>query len=110
MASLIRKAAIFGAAGTIGPAVAREFERREIAYRVVGRSREKLEAAFREFPHAERVAADVSEPGGATTAAQGVDTIIYTVGLPYPEHARFPALLRTALDAAASAGVARFVK
>ncbi|HEY1337305.1 MAG TPA: NAD-dependent epimerase/dehydratase family protein [Bryobacteraceae bacterium] len=110
MASLIRKAAIFGAAGAIGPAVAREFERRGIAYRVVGRSRQKLETAFHEFPHAEIVAADLSEPGGASTAAQGVDTIVFSVGLPYPEHARFPAMVRTALDVAAGAGVARFLR
>src|SRR5215471_14585606 len=46
MASLIQKAAIFGAAGTIGPYVAQELERRCIPFRVVGRNKARLQQTF----------------------------------------------------------------
>ena len=40
----MQKAAIFGAAGAIGPWIAAELQRRKLPFRVVGRSRGKLEA------------------------------------------------------------------
>ena len=43
---IIQKAAIFGAAGAIGPHVAAEFQKRGIPFRAVGRKRARLEAAF----------------------------------------------------------------
>jgi nucleoside-diphosphate-sugar epimerase len=107
--SLIEKAAIFGAAGAIGPHVARELDRRGIPFRAVGRNAEKLRSAFGALPHAEIFPADVSDPQSAAAAARGIDTLIYSVGLPYPEHSRHPALMRTTVDAAASAGVRRLV-
>jgi len=55
------------------------------------------------------VAADLSGAGGVTQAARGVDTVIYTLGLTYTEFAQYPQLMRMAVDAAAAAGVARFV-
>jgi len=107
--SPIQKAAIFGAAGAIGQAVAPELERRGIAFRVVGRSRAKLEAAFGTLSHAEIFDADLSDLRSAGAAARGVDTIIYTVGLPYPSHQLHPALMRTTIAAAASVQVQRIV-
>ena len=101
--------AIFGAAGAIGSAVAAELERRGVGFRVVGRSREKLEQAFGKMAHAEIFPADLSEARSAGAAARGVDTIIYTVGLPYPSHHLHPVLMRTTLEAAKSVGVARLV-
>jgi nucleoside-diphosphate-sugar epimerase len=105
----IHKAAVFGAAGAIGPWVAREFSRREIPFRVVGRSRERLEASFGNLPHAEIFPADLSDPHSAADAARGVDTIVYSVGLPYPQHSQHPALMRTTLEAAVSVQVQRLV-
>jgi nucleoside-diphosphate-sugar epimerase len=107
--SIIRKAAIFGAAGTIGQSVAPEFERRGIPFRVVGRSRSRLEAAFSKFAHAEVFDADLSELRAAGAAVRGVDTIIYTVGLPYPAHHLHPVLMATTLAAAATMQVERLV-
>jgi nucleoside-diphosphate-sugar epimerase len=107
--SLIGKAAIFGAAGAIGPAVAAEFERRAIPFRVVGRNRSRLEATFGKLTHAEIFDADLADERAAGGAARGIDTIIYTVGVPYPSFHLHPALMRTTLAAAASAQVERLV-
>jgi nucleoside-diphosphate-sugar epimerase len=109
MASLIEKAAIFGAAGAIGPHVAAELDRRGIPFRVVGRSRERLAAAFGKLAKAEIFDADLSDLRAATAAAQGTDTIFYAVGLPYHEHGRHPALMRTTVEAALAAQVRRLV-
>jgi nucleoside-diphosphate-sugar epimerase len=109
MASLIQKAAVFGAAGAIGPQVAAELDRRAIPFRAVGRSRGRLEKAFGKMAHAEVFDADLSDLGAATAAARGVDTIIYSVGLPYPSHNLHPALMRTTVDAAIAMQVRRLV-
>src|SRR5689334_9444050 len=109
MASLIQKAAIFGAAGAIGSVVAAELERRGIPFRVVGRNRGKLEKTFGQMPHAEILDADIGDLRGASAAARGVDTIIYTVGLPYPSHHLHPALMRTTVEAAAAMEAQRLV-
>jgi nucleoside-diphosphate-sugar epimerase len=42
-------------------------------------------------------------------AARGVDTVIYALGVPYTEFQLYPKLMRAAVDAAAAAGVQRFV-
>jgi nucleoside-diphosphate-sugar epimerase len=105
----MQKAAIFGAAGTIGPVVAVELNRRGIPFRVVGRSRPKLESVFSKLEHAEIFDADVGDLRAASAAARGVDTIIYAVGLPYPSHHLHPALMRTTVEAAAAMKVERLV-
>jgi nucleoside-diphosphate-sugar epimerase len=106
---IIQKAAIFGAAGAIGQAVALELDRREIPFRVVGRSRSRLQAAFGNMAHAEIFDADLVDLRSAGAAARGVDTVIYAVGVPYPAFERHPALVRTTLEAAVSMEVARLV-
>jgi len=60
--------AIFGAAGAIGRAAGAELERRGVSFRVVGRSRPKLEQAFGKMPHAEIFPADLSAAGPAAAA------------------------------------------
>lgn len=106
---LVQRAAIFGAAGAIGPYVAAEFERRGIPFRVVGRSRSKLGAAFGKLAHAEIFDADLTDLRSAGAAARGIDTVVYTVGLPYPSHRLHPVLMRTTLQAATTMGVKRIV-
>lgn len=106
---VIQKAAIFGAAGAIGPHVAAELSRRGIPFRAVGRNRAKLESTFRDVPGAEIFDADLSDLRAASAAARGVDTIIYSVGLPYPSHRLFPDLMRTALAAAVAMQAQRIV-
>jgi nucleoside-diphosphate-sugar epimerase len=107
--SLIQKAAIFGAAGAIGPAVARELELRGIPFRAVGRSRAKLEKTFGGMAHAEIFDADAGDLRAASAAARGVDTIFYTLGLPYPSHHLHPGLMRTTVAAAVAMQVRRLV-
>ena len=107
--SIIQKAAIFGAAGAIGRALAPELDRRSIPFRVVGRGRAKLEAAFGKMAHAEVFEADLTDLRAAAAAARGVDTIVYAVGVPYPSFHLHPAMIRTAIEAAATMQVARLV-
>ena len=106
---IIGKAAIFGAAGTIGPYVAAELELRGIPFRVVGRRKSALAAAFGGMTNAEIFDADVGDLRSASAAARGVDTIFYCVGLPYPSHRLHPELMRTTLAAAAAMQVQRIV-
>jgi nucleoside-diphosphate-sugar epimerase len=105
----LNRAAIFGAAGAIGRNLAPELERRGVPFRVVGRSRSKLEAAFGGVRGAEIFPADIAVPEQAAAAARGVDTVIYAAGLPYPDHRLHPVLMRAALDAAVSEGTARLL-
>src|SRR3954466_320920 len=97
---IIQKAAIFGAAAPIGPQVGAEFQNRGIPFRAVGRKRAQLEAAFGAMNCAEIFDGDVSDLRSASAAARGVDTIVFTVGLPYPLHHLFPEMMRTTLQAA----------
>jgi nucleoside-diphosphate-sugar epimerase len=105
----MRKAAIFGAAGALGKAIGPELERRGIPFRAVGRTKSKLTEAFGNLKQAEIVAADLADLPAATEAARGVDTIIYALGVPYTDFAQYPKLMRTAVDAAAAAGVERLL-
>jgi nucleoside-diphosphate-sugar epimerase len=107
--AIMEKVAIFGAAGPIGRYVGIELDRRGVPFRAVGRTAGKLEEAFGKLPHASVVAADLSDAGGATQAARGVDTVIYTLGVTYTEFQLYPKLMRVAVDAAAAAGVRRFL-
>jgi nucleoside-diphosphate-sugar epimerase len=106
---LIENAAIFGAAGAIGPYVGAELNRRGIPFRVVGRRREVLEKVFGSMRHAEVFNADLSDVDAAGGAARNVDTIFYCVGLPYPSHRLHPELMRTTLKAALANRVKRIV-
>ena len=105
----IEKLAIFGAGGAIGHALAPELARRGIPFRAVGRRRQTLVDAFGGLAGAEIVDADLSDPQQAERAAQGVDTIVYAVGVPYTEFDKHPVLMRTTIEAAVQAGVARLL-
>jgi nucleoside-diphosphate-sugar epimerase len=107
--SLMNKVAIFGAGGAIGRAIAPELERRGIPFRAVGRGKAKLEAAFGQMKHAEVFDADLTDLRSTGAAARGVDTIIYTVGVPYTSFQLHPAMIRTTIEAAATMQVARLV-
>ena len=102
----MKNIAIFGAAGAIGHSIAAELDRRGIPFRAVGRNRERL---AKEYPQADCVAADLGNADAAEWAAGGVDTIFYTVGVPYPRFQLHPVLMRTTIDAAVKAKVERIV-
>src|SRR6266404_1465510 len=102
--------AIFGATGAVGKELAAEFANRGIRFRAVSRSEEHLRRAFSQYePLVEYCAADLSDPKAALAAATGIDTIFYTVGVPYMQFKLHPKLTRIALDAALSGGVRRFL-
>src|ERR1035441_2528510 len=101
--------AIFGAAGAIGRTVGAELERRGVRFRVVGRSREKLDQAFGKVAHAEIFPADLSEARSAAEAGRGRGTPVHCVGLPYPSPPLHPVVMRTTLEAAKLEKVARLV-
>src|SRR5215831_8036879 len=107
--SIIEKAAILGAAGAIGPQVGAELDRRGIPFRAVGRNRRRLEQAFAGTSRVEVFEADAGDPGSASEAIRGCDTVFYTLGLPYPEHQRHPMLMAASLKAAQSAQAKRLV-
>ncbi|MDQ1409843.1 MAG: hypothetical protein QOJ41_1578 [Acidobacteriaceae bacterium] len=104
------KCAIFGATGSVGKALAAELAKKGSSFRVVGRSEESLRRHFRAYePLVEYCEADLSDPVTAARAAAGVDTIFYTVGVPYTQFQLHPKLIRIALEVATAARVARFV-
>ena len=80
------KYAIFGATGSVGKALAVELAKKGSSFRVIGRSKETLQRHFRAYePFVEYCEADLGDPSAATRAAAGVDTIFYTVGVPYTQ-------------------------
>ena len=103
------KTALFGAGGAIGTSVAAALRERGEAYRVVGRSRAALEAAFAGDRLAEIVSWDPGNPASVRAAANGIDTIVYLVGVPYDKFAEHPVLMRATLEGAIAQGVARLV-
>ena len=102
--------AIFGATGSVGKALAAEWAKSGVPFRVVSRSEEKMRSVFGRYGElVEYRAADLGNSVAARTAAEGVDTIFYTVGVPYTQFRLHPQLTRVVLDAAVAAGVRRFV-
>jgi nucleoside-diphosphate-sugar epimerase len=102
--------AIFGATGSVGKALAAEFASAGLPFSVVGRSLERLQRDFARYGMlVDYRQADLEDPQAARTAAEGIDLIFYTVGVPYTNFALHPKLMRAALDAARAAGVRRFV-
>lgn len=104
------KYALFGATGAVGKALAAELAKKGLPFRVIGRSEERLRHDFHAYePLVEYCAGDLSEPAAAARAASGIETLFYTVGVPYPQFAQHPKLTAVALEAAASAGVQRYI-
>lgn len=87
--------AIFGAGGAVGHALADALSAKQIPHREVGRTKS--------------VRADFYSGEGVREAAQGIETIFYLAGAPYTEFFKHPIMVRNALDAAAAAGVKRFI-
>jgi nucleoside-diphosphate-sugar epimerase len=104
------KCGLFGATGAVGKGLAAKLAKQGRSFRAVGRSEERLRRDFRSYePLVECCAADLGDARAAARAATGVDTIFYTVGVPYPQFEKHPKLTRIALEAAAAAGVSRYV-
>ncbi len=100
------KVALWGANGVIGHGVARILRAAGRPYRVVGRSRAALEQSFGSDPLAEIVTWDPDDAASVRAAAEGVETIVYLVGVDYTKFELHPILMRKTLDGAIAAGVA----
>lgn len=109
MTQLSPKIALFGAAGAIGNTVARSLSAQGTSYRVVGRGRAALERDFGADPLAELTTWDPDAPESVRAAAQGIDTIVYMVGVDYTKFALHPEVMRKTLDGAIAAGVKRIL-
>jgi nucleoside-diphosphate-sugar epimerase len=101
--------ALFGAAGAIGKSVAGALRAKGQPYRVVGRNRAKLEAEFGSDPLAQIVTWAPSDAASVRAAANGVDTLIYLVGVPYNHFELHPVVIEQTLAGAIAEGVTRFV-
>jgi nucleoside-diphosphate-sugar epimerase len=74
--------------------------------RVVARD----EARLREIGEGvEPFAADLADPKQALAAVTGMDAVLFSLGLPYPDFARYPVLTRNAVEAAGAAAVRYFL-
>jgi len=99
------KIALFGAAGAIGQSIARALAARGQPYRVVGRSEASLRKSFGADPLAEIVTWNPDSPESVRAAAEGVETIVYLVGVNYWQFELHPELMKKTLDGAIAAGV-----
>lgn len=105
----MEKIALFGAAGAIGKSIATALRERGMSYRVVGRKREELQKAFGADALAEIVTWNPDDAASVRAAAQGIDTLIYLVGVPYNHFELHPILMQKTLDGAIAEGVKRVV-
>ncbi|RKR45912.1 NAD-dependent epimerase/dehydratase family protein [Paraburkholderia sp. BL17N1] len=103
------KVGLFGAAGAAGQIIAAALSAAGRDYRVVGRSRAPLEAAFGHDPHAEIVTWNPDDPASIRAASQDLQTVIYLVGVPYDQFAAHPPLMERTLAGVTAAGVERFI-
>ncbi len=99
--------ALFGGSGTIGQALAPLFAPQP--FRVVGRSLSQLQSAFAAYPGADLAVWDQANPEIAVAALQGIQTLVYLVGVPYTDFRLHPVLFDQVLTAAIKAGVQRCV-
>jgi len=103
------KIALFGAAGAIGQSIAAALGAQGKPYRVVGRRVASLHAAFGHDPLAEVVTWNPDSPESVVAAAQGIETLVYMVGVNYWQFDLHPQLMRKTLDGAIAAGVKHIV-
>ncbi|HEX4153244.1 MAG TPA: NAD-dependent epimerase/dehydratase family protein [Steroidobacteraceae bacterium] len=103
------KIALFGAAGAIGRSVGSALSAQRRPYRVVGRSESSLRKAFGQDPLAEIRTWNPDSPESVQSAASGVETLVYMVGVNYWQFELHPALMQKTLEGAIAAGVKQIV-
>lgn len=103
------KIALIGAAGAIGQSVAAALNQKDQRYRVVGRNRAALDAAFGRSTLAEIATWNPDDPASARAAVRGMDTLVYLVGVAYHQFRLHPILMQKTVDAAIAEGVERVV-
>ncbi|MEK8033001.1 NAD-dependent epimerase/dehydratase family protein [Ideonella sp. DXS29W] len=101
--------ALFGAAGVIGQSVASALSAQGRHYRVVGRSESSMRRQFGHDALAEVKTWDPDSPASVQAAAEGIETLVYMVGVDYWRFELHPALMRKTIDGAIAAGVKRIL-
>jgi len=101
--------ALFGAAGVIGQSIAAALSREGRRYRVVGRSEASLREAFGADPLAEIVTWNPNSPASVQAAAEGIETLLYMVGVNYWQFELHPELMQKTIDGAIAAGVKNII-
>ena len=101
--------ALFGAAGAVGKSIAAALQNDNTPYRVVGRSRNSLQTTFGADPLAEVTTWNPEDPASLRQAAEGIETIVYLVGVDYRQFALHPVLMKKTVDGAIAAGVRRIL-
>ena len=104
------KYALFGATGAVGKELANVLAANNRKFRVVGRKLQDLKATFGRYePLVEYCEADLTDAASARRAADGIDTLFYLVGVPYDRFDLHPQMSKVCVNAAAEAGVRKFV-
>ncbi|WP_050027356.1 NAD-dependent epimerase/dehydratase family protein [Verrucomicrobium sp. BvORR034] len=101
--------ALFGATGSIGASIAATLREAGVRYRVVGRDAKSLQKTYGADPLAEIRTWNPDDPASVVAAAEGVDTLITMVGVPYDQFHLHPQIMRQTLAGAIEAGVKRVV-
>jgi nucleoside-diphosphate-sugar epimerase len=107
----MKPVALLGAAGASGIAIASTLHERRLPLRVVGRHRERLDAAFADRPRAERVVADLTVGDDLRRALSGAGAAVYCAGVPYTQQGfgELPGMMRLAVEAARAEGVGQLL-
>lgn len=94
----LRRAALFGATGSLGRHLARELLGRGIEVRAISRSREHLERDFGGMD-VDLHPADLAQPAAACRVAEGCDVLFHCVGLPLAAYETHVRLARSTAEA-----------
>lgn len=98
---------LVGATGAIGASIGAALSAAGTPFAAIARSAEGLKAAFGADPLATPRIWAPGTAAGMAPAFEGLETLVYLVGVPYDAFHLHPLLMRRTLEAAAAAGVRR---
>ena len=100
---------IIGATGAMGKALAARLRLEGRPYVAIGRDQQRLEGLFGHDPLATCRTWDTETAESLKPALDGVESVIYAIGVEYWKFALHPQLMQRALDGARTAGVRRLL-
>jgi len=100
---------IIGATGAMGREIGRILSSQGCEYVAIGRSMSKLEACFQADAYAQCRTWDTQSAESLVPALEGVERVVYLIGVEYWKFELHPILVKRALEAARRAGVKRFL-
>ncbi len=103
------KVGIIGATGGMGKALAEDLHRQGREYVAIGRDQVKLDTLFGSDPLAECRTWDTESAASLVPALEGVESVIYLIGVEYWKFALHPQLMQRAIDGVRAAGVRRLL-